>query len=368
MYKPKHQWIVDFEGLDRCGKTTTKVALAKRLNQDILCYDRGTVSLEAYAKRYNRNNYSTQIEEFYLSFPFHLIAYHYCDKETFEKRIKETHHEYVDYDFDTKCFNEALNHHKEKGAKIVYLNTSELSTEECVDKILEKIKFYESHIYGYIYLLTEKSSGKQYIGQHKFSNKYDKPFPTLENSYLTGSSYIRTKFRKNNTKFTEENFLQYFDRKIVCYASSYEELNRLETFWIQYNNTLWPNGLNFNEGGDSPKMSKETRQKLSNIKKKKYDENVKSCLHMSKLNNNRHWYNNGIKEKFEYDCPEGYSIGRLSSSIENSVKSMIQYHINNDNFNTTTGFHWYTDGNDNKFSKECPSGYKKGRLKHQKSN
>lgn len=46
---------------------------------------------------------------------------------------------------------------------------------------------------------------------------------------------------------------------------------------------------------------------------------------------------------------------------------MIQYHINNDNFKTTTGFHWYTDGNDNKFSKECPSGYKKGRLNIKKA-
>lgn len=142
-YVPKNMWIVDFEGLDRSGKSTTKVALAKRLNQYVLCYDRGTLSLEAYDKRYARNNFTFQAADYMIAYPFHLIAYHYCSKEDFEKRKEDTNHEEIDFEFDTECFLKALKDHKEHGALIITLNTSELSTEECVNKILEIMKKYE---------------------------------------------------------------------------------------------------------------------------------------------------------------------------------------------------------------------------------
>ncbi|MBQ9160913.1 MAG: hypothetical protein IJ122_06285 [Methanobrevibacter sp.] len=153
-YKPKNMWIIDFEGLDRSGKTTTKVALAKRLNQFVLCYDRGTLSLEAYDMRYKRHNFTSQAEDYMIAYPFHMIAYHYCSKEDFEKRKEQTNHEDIDFELDTECFIKALENHKKHGALIVTLNTSELSTEECVDKILGIIQNYEK-LYN-IHKLGEK--------------------------------------------------------------------------------------------------------------------------------------------------------------------------------------------------------------------
>lgn len=49
--------------------------------------------------------------------------------------------------------------------------------------------------------------------------------------------------------------------------SSKEELNEKEILYITSYNTLYPNGMNLTEGGDSPIFSKETRKKMSNAKK-----------------------------------------------------------------------------------------------------
>lgn len=54
---------------------------------------------------------------------------------------------------------------------------------------------------------------------------------------------------------------------------------------------------------------------------------------------NKKWFNNGIEERMDFACPEGFVSGRL-------------FHNRNDK-----NKHWYTDGVHNVRSLECPAGY-----------
>ena len=94
----------------------------------------------------------------------------------------------------------------------------------------------------------------------------------------------------------------------------------------------------------------------------------------------RHWYNNGVKDVFVKECPEGFTAGRLSSAGKNNG---MYGHNHSDEARKKmslqrkgrklskeareamrlerTGKHWFTNGIDNRFAKECPNGYQLGR-------
>lgn len=77
----------------------------------------------------------------------------------------------------------------------------------------------------------------------------------------------------------------------------------------------------------------------------------KSCDTVS----NRHWYNNGVTNVFEYECPEGFVPGQLHASRRKSC-------------DTVSNRHWYNNGTINVFVCECPEGFKPGHLVSKKSN
>ena len=59
------------------------------------------------------------------------------------------------------------------------------------------------------------------------------------------------------------------------------------------------------------------------------------------FNRNRHWFNNGTQEVFEYECPEGFISGRLCSNKDK---------------------HWFNNGKESILAYECPDGYILGKL------
>lgn len=187
-------------------------------------------------------------------------------------------------------------------------------------------------MYGYIYLILNKENGKTYIGQHKSSKLYN------EDNYIGSGKIIRYAIRKEGRGNFEKYLLQY--------CESFEELNTAEKFWIGYYRKLGKAEYNLAAGGSAGwggwnkgktlgPESIETRLKKSNSHKGKSsgmkgktpwnkgkkgvqivsDETRQklSKIHKGKSNKNKgkHWYNNGIKSTFAWECPEGWRRGRI---------------------------------------------------------
>ena len=51
--------------------------------------------------------------------------------------------------------------------------------------------------------------------------------------------------------------------EIIDIASTKEELDKKETYWIRKCNSFYPNGYNLNNGGKGTIVSEETRQRMS---------------------------------------------------------------------------------------------------------
>lgn len=75
----------------------------------------------------------------------------------------------------------------------------------------------------------------------------------------------------------------------------------------------------------------------------------------SERSKNRTWFTNGDNDKFTYECPEGYWAGRSDQAKLNIGKSSIGRKSNQNK-------HWYNNGIKNIMAYECPEGFIKGAL------
>ena len=90
-------------------------------------------------------------------------------------------------------------------------------------------------MFGYIYITTNKISGKIYIGQHK-ANKY-------HSWYLGSGKYLRRAIQK----YGEENF----ENHIIEWCETKEKLCEKEKYWIKKYNSLDNTiGYNITPGGE----------------------------------------------------------------------------------------------------------------------
>lgn len=106
-----------------------------------------------------------------------------------------------------------------------------------------------------IYKITNKLNGKTYIGQtiRDLEQRFiEHTFPS------SGCKAIRDAIKK----YGEENF----SIEELAKASSQDELNKLEKFFIETRNTLSPNGYNLKEGGDAHFFAPETLEKMRQAK------------------------------------------------------------------------------------------------------
>ena len=196
-------------------------------------------------------------------------------------------------------------------------------------------------MYGYIYKRQHKLSGKIYIGQHKYS-KYE-----IDESYKGSGSLLLEDIQKyGDDAFTYE---------LIDYADTLTELNELETYYIELFNCRVPNGYNILKGGGQyeiddvvkerlrhistenwkdiefktmmrEKFSKGHLGKSSGMKGKQFSE--EELVRFRKNSTGRKWFNNGVLETFQYECPKGYVPGR----------------INTDKYDYSSGKIWITDG------------------------
>lgn len=104
-----------------------------------------------------------------------------------------------------------------------------------------------------------------------------------------------------------------------------EDLNAWEQWYIAlYHTTDKNRGYNLDKGGSSAgthDCAESTKQKIGAANKGKTPWNkgkhgVQKCsptarLNLSKDSSSKHWYNNGINETFSRNCPDGWQAGRL---------------------------------------------------------
>lgn len=105
---------------------------------------------------------------------------------------------------------------------------------------------------GYIYLIIDLTNWKKYVGQHHYHLK------KLDSNYH-GSGHLISRIYKKRPHTLKEIYLK------TCYTQ--EELDEWEQYYINFYNTLSPNGYNLQEGGRGGLPSEETRKKMSEAHK-----------------------------------------------------------------------------------------------------
>ena len=106
-----------------------------------------------------------------------------------------------------------------------------------------------------IYLITNKITGKRYIGQsvNTLKHRWNQHVSHSKNPKRSGilCSAIRKYGRQN------------FQIKVLSKCESIEEMNHRETYYIRLFNTLTPYGYNLDSGGKNKMVHEETRKKQS---------------------------------------------------------------------------------------------------------
>lgn len=108
-------------------------------------------------------------------------------------------------------------------------------------------------ITGFIYLITNKINGKQYVGQ---------TIQTIRarwNAHVSESRRDDYPMAQAIKKYGAENFVV----SEVARCNSLEQLNELEILFIQQYNTLRPKGYNLASGGKNAIPHPDTIQRLS---------------------------------------------------------------------------------------------------------
>lgn len=106
---------------------------------------------------------------------------------------------------------------------------------------------------GYIYLITNKINGKQYVGQtvqHDINSRW-KQHKCVSSKTL--GKYLFDAYKKHGI----DNFK--FQIVCICFDS---DIDHLEKHYISKFNTLAPNGYNLTLGGKHRYLSKEAKEKI----------------------------------------------------------------------------------------------------------
>lgn len=147
---------------------------------------------------------------------------------------------------------------------------------------------------GYVYIITNILNNKQYVGQ-KLSSTFVK-------SYYGSGNYIKSAVNK----YGKENFKQ----EILCWCESREDMNVKEQYYIEYYNTLYPNGYNMTlntfNSGLKQKHSEATKEK---IRQKHLNKTIEEKKQISIK------FHNTISKRTEVEWKE------LKEKISNSVKN-----------------------------------------------
>ena len=104
---------------------------------------------------------------------------------------------------------------------------------------------------GYIYKITNKNTGKMYIGQ------------TIQDLQERWRGHRSS---KSNCRYLKSAIKKYgiynFEFKLICVCFD-NDMDKFENDYIKKYNTLVPNGYNLREGGNGGRHNEETKKKIS---------------------------------------------------------------------------------------------------------
>lgn len=204
----------------------------------------------------------------------------------------------------------------------------------------------------YIYEIKNNINNKTYIGQHKTKNLMD--------SYMGSGVLLHRAYKKYNIKN--------FSKKILAVCETQENADVLEKVFIkiyremnkaEYNICDGGNGIlcsgefeikrrmRISETSKGRIVSEETRKKISESNKGKKHPHTEETKNKISKASSEHWKREGFKELVGKRISESRKGKKLNKSIWNKNKH--------------TGYHWYTNGIENKLSKSCPKGFYEGR-------
>lgn len=137
--------FVIFEGLDKAGKTTLEWEFLKATNFKHVVVDRGPIGYMTFDKLFGRStklgdrdfiHYARKITKS----DDYMIVYCTVDKKVADIRLKE-HNETCPYDYDKaqKLYRTNIRRFY-KLDKVVEVNTTNRSIEECVNMIVDKLQ------------------------------------------------------------------------------------------------------------------------------------------------------------------------------------------------------------------------------------
>ena len=111
---------------------------------------------------------------------------------------------------------------------------------------------------GIIYKITNLVNGKIYIGQ---------TVQSLKKRFEQHCGNKKSVLGRAIQKYGKENF--YIETVEEC--DTIEELNEREKFWIAKSDCIAPKGYNLTEGGEGASHSEVTRQKMSVVNRKRFE-------------------------------------------------------------------------------------------------
>lgn len=121
--------------------------------------------------------------------------------------------------------------------------------------------FYERMWVLIIYVITNKITGKKYVGQTT-KDTYDDRW----NEHRYPCKACKSLIGKAVRKYGKENF----SIEVIDNAITTDELNKKEIYWIKELNTVSPKGYNISYGGMNSMSNPKTRKQVSESLKGKY--------------------------------------------------------------------------------------------------
>lgn len=121
--------------------------------------------------------------------------------------------------------------------------------------------------YGIIYLITNLVNGKKYVGQ------------TTKDLFSRFASHCSDKRNRHISNAINTYGVQKFKVEEIYSAFDLESLNSAEVYFVNYFNSMYPNGYNHRAGGNqNGTCSNELKNKISKAKKGKPNLKLKNRI------------------------------------------------------------------------------------------
>ena len=141
---------------------------------------------------------------------------------------------------------------------------------------MEEYKINNKEIYGYIYVTLVMDPISKLFNHYYIGQKKCKKSGIVVNNYYGSGTIIKNYIKIHGTK--------YLIRYIITWASSHEELNQLEAFYVDKKTLTDPLCLNSSTGGNCKvTWSKASKQKASNSQKRRFENKEERDKNITKI-------------------------------------------------------------------------------------